>query len=209
MWWLAEQYVGSVASDYVSSPLTRFLVSSFQWGKEYPGQISMTLFFLAFTYLVIQVLRDTQPVKDIPVTVEYQTARWGVIKITNLTGDDLFNCTLHIVTVDDVETKDRHLEWFRGMEQRELQNGRSGAFYLQDIRNCLISGRDPEGKALYDGKIHHVEVFFRGNTMKNQTLSMRIWIPVRVESVELDERGNSVHRVIISAKIETAPPAFG
>ena len=74
-WWLAEQYAGGVAANYIISPLTGFLVSSYQWGKEHPGQISMTIFFLTCAYHVIRVIQDIRPVRAIPVTVEYQSAK--------------------------------------------------------------------------------------------------------------------------------------
>jgi hypothetical protein len=163
-WWLAEQYAGGVAANYIISPLTGFLVSSYQWGKEHPGQISMTIFFLTCAYLVIRVIQDIRPVRAIPVTVEYQSAKWGVIKISNHTGDDLFNWTVHVVGLDDAELQSRHLNWFHEGQERDIQNGKSGLIYLQDIRPSLITGRDQEGKPLFDGKVHDVELFFRGNT---------------------------------------------
>ena len=114
-----------------------------------------------------------------------------------------------MVGLDDAELQSRHLNWFHEGQERDIQNGKSGLIYLQDIRPSLITGRDQEGKPFFDGKVHDVELFFRGNTMKRETLSIRIWIPAKVEAAEKNESDNPVHMVLFSGKVETAPPAFG
>lgn|GEM_PF-6840754 len=206
--WVAEQLAGNAVVNFVYKPLTQALGVVFGWSVDHPGQISMMIFALSFIYLVRQIAHDTRSIKEIVVTIDNKMLTHGAVLITNHTGDDLFNCTLDIVRVDSVAAQDRHLMWYEGVSEEDIKNGRYAFFYLQELGRSLVVGKN-NGKPIYGEKIHEVELFFRGNTLKNTTLSARIWIPVVVKQMGLSEAGQPMHRVFLAGNMEISPPNFG
>ena len=170
----------------------------------------MLLTLFCQSSIVLQVIRDTRTIKEIPVTIHttHPRASNGVIEITNHIGDDLFDCTIYVENVDNSSKLAQQLTWDGGGWEINIKNGRSGYLFLHDFWKLLIVERDEDQNAVFDANVHSVELFFRGNTMKNETLSIRIWISVMMKYVGVGVTGEPIYRASAD-RVETAPPDFG
>jgi hypothetical protein len=214
LWWLIEQLWSDTILGFIKQcfPSSEVVVKITKWGLNHPGEISLIIFFLTSTYLVYQIIIQTKPIENIKVTTApsgWEYLDHGGIKITNLTGNDLKNCTVRIMRVNGKETASKLLSWGdEGIvyEPIDIPNGGSASIFLHQIFHD-IKEKVENNMFVFPSKASEVELFFRGNTNTGDTKSMSIWVVLKGKVVK-DEPFVTSYRAIIE-HIETSLPEFG
>ncbi len=212
--WLLEQiWTDTIVSSIKTYlPSSKMIIAIAEWGVNHPGEISMTIFFLAFTYLAFQVIQQTKPVKNIKLALapsELSYLNYGGITIANLTGYDLKNCSIELVKVNGKEIEHKLLSWGdNGFSYKpvDILNGGKASVFLHQVFHD-IKERIENNMFVFPDIASEIELFFRGNTNAGDTKSLSIWVMIKGKVVANEPHVTS-YRAIIE-HIETSLPEFG
>jgi phage terminase large subunit-like protein len=210
--WILEQIWGDAIVSFVKSfiPYPYMFTSAIEWGINHPGELSLLLFFGSSVYLVFQIIKQTRPVKNMPISLASSEAAYlnnGGISITNHTGEDLTNCTIQIERVNGNDVEKQLLHWADDfIDSIDIPNGGKGNVFLHQLFH-QIKERIENNMFVFPNAAKEAELFFRGNTRTGETRSMTIFVLIKGRAVE-NEPSITSYRAIIE-KIETTSPEFG